>query len=53
MMKYKKVTCPLKYFEVEQTEEFNKSIEEGWKVKTVQYNQATLTVTFLMEKDEP
>ena len=47
-----KVTCPLKCFDVEYTDEYKKLIQEGWKVEGAVYNQAHLTVTFLMTKDE-
>ena len=52
MMLRQKVTCPLKYFEVEYTEEYEQLIQEGWKVEGATYNQAHLTVTFNMVKDE-
>lgn len=51
-MAYKKVTCPLKHFEVEPTEEFKQLIKEGWKVDGTQYNPADMSVTFFMVKDE-
>ena len=51
-MLYQKVTCPLKCFEVELTEEYKQMLQEGWKVEGTTYNQAHLTVTFLMVKDE-
>lgn len=47
-----KVTCPLKGFEVEYTEQFKQLIEKGWKVVGATYNQAHFTVTFNMVKDE-
>ena len=47
-----KVTCPLKHFEIEHTEEFKKLIQESWKVEGAVYNQLHLTVTFFMVKDE-
>ena len=51
-MLHQKVTCPLKCFEVELTEEYKQMLQEGWKVEGATYNLAHLTVTFLMVKDE-
>lgn len=48
----KKVICPLKYFEVEYTEEYKQLIQEGWKVESAAYNAAEASATFYMEKDE-
>ena len=48
----KKVTCPLKCFTVEHTEEYKQLIQEGWKVDSAMYNQSVLSVTFLMVKGE-
>ena len=48
----KKVICPLKYFDVEYTEEYKQLIQEGWKVESAAYNSTEVSVTFYMVKDE-
>lgn len=50
MMLCKKVTCPLRYNEVEYTEEFKKLLKQGWTVEMTNYNDLDHTVTFYMSK---